>query len=192
MSEEAPGVGAAIAVRLHDGHEQVSRVVISLPPLVHIEPELTASDGETIDVAWVTPDGKGRRGRARLLSHSHRQTVLEIVGVTELAGRFLHRFVPINGLVAELVVFDDFGQISHEVTGTVRDLALTGVGLAVDGLEGGETVLITLAELGGHAVVSGLEARVTHVELRGDVRVAGIVFSSPFDAAPAIAVLEAG
>ena len=181
-----------MAVRLSDGHEQVSRVVACLPPIVHIEPELTSSDGETVDVAWVTPSGKGRRGRARLVSHGDRQTVLEIVGVTELAGRFLHRFVPLAALHAELVVFDDFGQISGELTGEVLDLALTGAGIAIDGLAGGETVLITLAEVGGHAIVSGIEARVAHVEVRGGVQVAGIVFSSPFDAAPAIAALEAG
>jgi hypothetical protein len=192
MTVEPPSVGAAVAIRLADGHEQVSRVVISAPPCVHVEPELTSSDGETVDVAWVTPMGLGRRGRARLVSHGDRKTVLEIVGVTELAGRFLHRFVPVSPLLAELVVFDDFGQISAELTGSVRDLALTGAGLDVEGLAGGETVLITLAEVGGHAVVSGIEARVAHVETRGGATVAGIVFSSPFDAAPAIAALESG
>ena len=190
MTIEIPPIGAAVAFRLPDGHEQVSRVVHASGAEITIDPEITSLDGETIDVAWVTSAGRGRRGRARLVTHDSRPTVLEIVGVTELAGRFLHRFVPAHPLVAEIIVFDDFGQISAEVTGTVRDLALTGAGLDVSGLEAGDTVLMTLAERGGHAVVTGLEAHVAHVDVRGGVPFAGIVFSAPFDAAPAIAALE--
>jgi hypothetical protein len=192
MAIEIPTVGAAVALRLHDGHEQVGRVLAARNAQVHLEPQVTASIGDEVQIAWVTHAGSGRRARARVTGHEGDETAIEVIAVTSLAGRFLRRFRPARPLIAEIRRLDSFGQVSEEVFGPVRDLALAGAGVETGALEEGEMVLLTLADESGHALVADIEARVARVGEGADGRVTGLVFSSPFQAAPAVAALEQG
>ena len=69
--------------------------------------------------------------------------------------------------------------------GRVRDVALAGAGIAVEGLRSGDQVLVTLTDLNGVQVVSEVAASVVHVA----AGVVGVAFVEPYEAAPAMAAL---
>ena len=106
--------------------------------------------------------------------------------MTPLCGRFLRRFAPDRPLLADLAICDDAGIVYRTVQGRVRDVALAGAGIAVDGSAlRGDQVLVTLTDLNGVQVVSEVSASVVHVA----AGVVGVAFVEPFEAAPAMAAL---
>ena len=187
MSSMFPRTGEPIALRIADGHELVVRVKQAERPRIIVTPALPAATNEGIEAAFVASDGTGYRLRGRIGHREMHDTTIEVEGVTPLLGRFLRRFTPERPMFADLALLDDAGTVYRRVQGKVRDLALAGAGIAVDGVQSGDELQITLTDLDGTPVVSDIAAMVVHVA----AGVAGIAFSQPFDAAPAMAALAA-
>jgi hypothetical protein len=187
VSSMFPRTGEAIALRIADGHELVVHVKQAERPRIVVTPALPAATNEGIEAAFVASDGTGYRLRGRIGHREMHDTTIEVEGVTPLLGRFLRRFTPERALFADLALLDDAGTVYRRVQGKVRDLALAGAGIAVEGLQSGDELQMTLTDLDGTPVVADLEAVVVHVA----AGVAGIAFSQPFHAAPAMAALAA-
>jgi hypothetical protein len=180
-----PRTGEAIALRIADGHELVVHVKHADRPRIVVTPALPAATNEGIEAAFVDSDGTGYRLRGRIGHREMHDTTIEVEGVTPLLGRFLRRFTPERPMFADLALLDDAGTVYRRVQGKVRDLALAGAGIAVDGVQAGDELQMTLTDLDGTPVVSDIDAVIVHVV----AGVAGIAFSQPFDAAPAMAAL---
>ena len=191
MEEHRPAPGAAVAMRLPDGHETVMRVLGVNEPRLHLDPPLVAHDGDAVAVAWVTATGQGFTARGTIVAVEGGATVVDLGAETSLAGRFLRRFVPPHPLHAEATVYDDAGRIRLQTFGDVRDLALTGAGLVIEGLREGDAIMLTISEPGGHAVVEDAHAHVVRVASPPDGTLVGLSFDAPFDEAPAIAAIAA-
>lgn len=185
MATVFPAIGETLAVRTAAGQELVVQVRHAERPRVALTPALPAATGESIEAVFVSTDGTGYRARGRVVHREVAETVVEIEGVTELRGRFLRRFAPDPPLVADVAIRDESGTVYRTVQGRVRDVALTGAGIAVTGLQRGDRVLVTLSGPTGEPVVSDIEATVVHVA----AGVVGVAFAAPFDAAPALFAL---
>lgn len=180
-----PHVGETLALRVADGSELVVRVAQTDRTRVTVTPALPAATGEAIEAAFVSGDGTGYRVRGRVLHREMHETLVEVDGVTPLAGRFLRRFTPDRPLLADLAICDETGTVYRSVQGRVRDVALAGAGISVEGLMPGDQVLVTLTDLNGVHVVSEVAASVVHVA----AGVVGVAFAEPYEAAPAMAAL---
>src|SRR3954469_24445083 len=188
-----PRTGDAIALRVADGHELVVHVKQADRPRIIVTPALPAATNEGIEAAFVSSDGTGYRLRGRIGHREMHDTTIEVEGVTPLLGRFLRRFTPERPMFADLALLDDAGTVYRRVQGQGRDLALAGAGngrgraggcgrRAAETARPGDEPLITLTGLDGRPLVSDIEALIVRVA----AGVAGIAFSHPFDAAPAM------
>jgi hypothetical protein len=185
MAAVFPRTGEVLALRLADGTELVACVRQAERPRLTLTPAIPAPTGEGIEAAFVAGDGTGYRVRGRIAHRETHDTVIEVDGVTPLCGRFLRRFAPDRPLLADLAIYDEAGIVYRTVQGRVRDVALAGAGIAVEGLRSGDHVLVTLTDLNGVQVVSEVEASVVHVA----AGVVGVAFAEPYEAAPAMAAL---
>ncbi len=185
MAPVFPQIGETLALRVGDDTELVVRVAHAARNQMTVTPAIPAATGEAIEAAFVAADGTGYRVRGHVVHREIHETRIEVGGVTPLAGRFLRRFAPDRPLLADLAIRDDAGIIYRTVQGRVRDVALAGAGIAVDGLMQGDQVLVTLTDLNGVRVVSEVAASVVHVA----AGVVGVAFAEPYDAAPAMAAL---
>jgi hypothetical protein len=179
MLTPLPTPGQAVAIRENSGREAVVRVTEVEAPLIHVASAPPFQVGEVLDGAFVDVEGTGHRMRARTLHHADDAATLRIEFVTTLRGRFLRRFAPPRPLLAELVL------PSGMISGRVLDLALTGVGVAAEGVEVGDALMITLTDLDGQRVVDGVTASAVRVT----DGIVGVAFDHPYDAAPAILAL---
>jgi hypothetical protein len=180
-----PHTGETLALRIADGSEFVVRVRNADRARLTLTPAIPAATGEGIEAAFVAGDGTGYRVRGRIVHREMHDTIVEVDGVTPLCGRFLRRFAPDRPLLADIAICDESGTVYRTVQGRVRDVALAGAGIAVDGLRSGDQVLVTLTDLNGVRVVSEVSASVVHVA----AGVVGVAFVEPFEAAPAMAAL---
>jgi hypothetical protein len=179
-----PESGETLALRVGDV-ELVVRVRHVERTTLTVEPAIPAATGESVEAAFVDTYGTGHRVRGHVVHREVHDTRIEIDGVTPLCGRFLRRFAPDRPLLADLALRDDFGTVYRTVQGRVRDVALAGAGIVVDGVRSGDRVLVTLTDMNGQQVVSAVEATVVHVASG----VVGVAFAEPFGAAPAMAAL---
>jgi len=185
MATVFPHTGETLALRVADGSELVVRVRSTDRTRLTLTPAIPAATGEAVEAAFVASDGTGYRVRGRVVHREMHDTVVEVEGVTPLCGRFLRRFAPDRPLLADLAICDDYGTVYRTVQGRVRDVALAGAGIAVEGLRSGDQVLVTLTDLNGVRVVNEVAASVVHVA----PGVVGVAFAEPYEAAPAMAAL---
>ncbi len=185
MAAIFPTIGETLALRTAEGQEIVVQVRPAERPRIALTPAIPAATGEAVEAAFVAADGTGYRARGRVVHREMAETVVEIEGVTPLCGRFLRRFAPDPPLIADLAIRDESGTVYRTVQGRVRDVALAGAGIAVEGLRSGDQVLVTLTDLNGVRVVNEVAASVVHVA----PGVVGVAFAEPYEAAPAMAAL---